>query len=117
MSKNTKHLPIYKASYSLVKIITSATRDFSRAFRPTLGAHMTKEAIDLILCVYRANAARNKAEHIRQAQEKIQVLEMLVQMAFDLHLINAEVYAQCIDITEDIGKQAGGWLKFAERVT
>lgn len=115
MAKNTKHLPIYKMSYELVKIITDSARHFSRDFRPTLGATMSKEALDLVLCVYRANAATDKVEHIELMLEKMQVLEMLIQMSFDLRLLSPTVYAACIDMTESIGKQAGGWKKFAER--
>ena len=115
MSKNTKHLPIYKAGYDLVKTITDAVRHFSRDFRPTLGATMSKEAVDLVLYIYRANAAQDKLEHIEKVLEKMQVTEMLVQMAFDLRLISPTVYSRCIDITESIGKQAGGWKNYASR--
>ena len=71
MSKNTKHLPIYKASYALVKLISSSTKDFSRAYRPTLGAQMNAEAMALVLSVFRANAALHKAEYIRDIQKGV----------------------------------------------
>ena len=115
MSKNTKHLPIYKASYELVKLLTDAARNFSRDFRPTLGLTINREAVDLVLYVYRANAAENKTELIKQVLEKIQVLEMLVQMSFDLKLISMKIYIACIEITDSISNQAGGWLKYANK--
>ena len=72
---------------------------------------MNSEAIALVLEVYRANAAEDKVYHISQIVEKMQVLEMLVQMSFDLRILSPDNYAQCIELFEGLGKQAGGWKK------
>ena len=111
MAKGTKHLPIYVASKNLMQEVTSAVKDFPRNFRPTLGAMIMGEALELLLYIYRANAAQDKTPHITQALEKAQVTETLMQLAFDLKLVSPEIYITCIDLTEYIGRQGGGWRK------
>ena len=116
MAKNTKHIPVYVASRELAKLIFEQVKEFPRDYRPTLGNIMAKEALELILHIYRANVAENKAPHLTIALEKLQVTEMLLQTAHDLKLISVSKYAESIDLTESIGKQAGGWRKSSAKV-
>lgn len=111
MTFRTKDIAIYKSGYKLVKLVTELTRHYPRDFRPTLGKMIQEEAVSLILYVYKANAARDKLDHIDSILEKLLVVEMLMQMSFDLHLINQQGYTDTIEITGNIGAQAGGWRK------
>lgn len=113
MTRRTKHLPIYKASYDLVKLITEATGNFKRDFRPTLGKRLQDETFELILHVCKANAASEKLAHIENVLEQISVLEMLTQLAFDLGLFSTKGFSDAVDLMESIGRQAGGWKKHA----
>ena len=112
---NTKHLPIYKSGYELVVLITDKVRHFSRDFRPTLGRRMQEEAMNVVMRVYRANVAEDKVAHITLILESAAMLEMQLQLAFDLRLISPSAYARAIEITGGIQKQAGGWRKYAHR--
>lgn len=111
---NTKHLPIYKSGYELVMLITEQVRHFSRDFRPTLGRRMQDEAMNMVMRVYRANVARDKVPHITLILESAAMLEMQLQLAFDLRLISPKGYARAIEITEGVQRQAGGWRKSSE---
>lgn len=104
----TKHLPIYKVGYDLLQMVTQLIKHFSRDYRPTLGNRLHAECVNLVVLVYRANAARDKAPHLDALLESLQVVEMLLQLASDLHLISRGQYARTMPLTDGIGKQAGG---------
>ncbi|MBZ5757936.1 four helix bundle protein [Pseudomonas sp. S5(2021)] len=112
MSKS-KNLPIYRASYELLSLVTELIRHFARDFRPSLGQRLHNEAVLLVLMIYRANAAEDKLPHIGKLLETLQVVEMLLQLSADLKLISLKQYARSAELTADIGRQAGGWQKFA----
>lgn len=109
----TKHLPIYKVGYDLLQMVTQLIKHFSRDYRPTLGQRLHAESVNLVVLVYRANAARDKVPHLESLLESLQVVEMLLQLASDLHLISRDQYARTIPLTDGIGKQAGGWAHYA----
>lgn len=111
MSKS-KHLPIYRVGYQLLSLVTDLVRNFSRDFRPTLGHRLQGESVALVLQVYRANAAEEKGSHIAHLLETLQVVEMLLQLCSDMRLISIKQYASTIVLTDDIGRQAGGWKKY-----
>lgn len=111
----SRDLPIYKAGYQLLKLTTSAVSQFTRELRPTLGQQLHSEAAGLVLSVYRANAAVDKRPHLASLLESLEVVDLMMQLAFDLKLINPGVFAEACEILADIGKQAGGWQKYELR--
>ena len=110
-----QHLPIYRVGYELLQLVTELVRHFARDFRPTLGRRLHAECVNLVLLVYRANAARDKRAHLSALLESLHVVEMLLQLSSDLHLISRAQYARTIPLTDEIGRQAGGWAKFANQ--
>ncbi len=70
---------------------------------------MQEESVNLVLNVYKANAAEDKTPYISKVLEGLEVVEMLQQLSFDLRLINKNSLSESIDITGSIGAQAGGW--------
>jgi hypothetical protein len=108
----TKHLPIYKTGYDLLQLVTQLIKNFSRDYRPTLGQRLHAECVNLVVLVYRANAAADKGPHIAAMLDSLQVVEMLLQLASDLHLISRNQYARTVPLTDGIGRQAGGWAKY-----
>lgn len=108
-------LPIYKTSYELMKLVVESVRHFPRDFRPTLGARLNDESVKLVVAIYKANAAIDKRACIAELLESLQVVELLLKLSFDLRLIATKQYSKSVEITGEVGKQAGGWKKFAER--
>lgn len=108
-------LPIYKISYQLMKLVVESVRHFPRDFRPTLGARLNDESVKLVLTIYRANASTVKSPIIAELLESLEVVEMLLKLSFDLRLISMNQYSKAVLVTGEVGKQAGGWKKFADR--
>lgn len=58
-----QHLPIYKQTYDLLLRTMTATKDFPREYKYTLGQKIKEELIELGVMIYRANSAQDKARH------------------------------------------------------
>ena len=77
----TTALPIYKTTYDLLTVVTPLTANMPRAHKATLGKRLAEESMDLVVLIYRANSARDKAPHLQQLLERMQVVELLLRLA------------------------------------
>ena len=59
-----QHLPIYKQTYDILLRAMTATKDFPREYKFTLGQKIKDELIDLVILIYRATSAIDKKQHI-----------------------------------------------------
>jgi hypothetical protein len=60
-----------------------ATKGFSREYKFTLGQKIKDELIELVVLIYRANSAKNKAQHIEQILERVQAIQLLMRLSHD----------------------------------
>lgn len=108
-------LPIYKVAYDLLDITTSLVKNMQRDFKRSIGDKITVECIEITVLIFRANVAHEKATHLLELLERLQVAELMLRLAKDKKLISTEGYAKAIELTTSIGKQANGWRKSAMR--
>ena len=59
-----QHLPIYKQTYDLLLRTMTATKDFPREYKYSLGQKIKDELMELVVLIYRANSAIDKRQHI-----------------------------------------------------
>lgn len=108
-------LPIYKVAYDLFGAVTDMVKNMQRDFKRTVGEKISAECIEIMVLVFRANVSSDKAPHLLELIERLQVAELLLRLAVDKHLISRTAYAMAIEQTTSIGKQANGWRKSATR--
>jgi hypothetical protein len=106
-----QHLPIYKLTYDLLVRTMSATKDFPREYKYTLGQKMKDEIIELVVLIYRANSALDKGQHIAQVVERVQVIQLMMRLAHDMKILTRRHYAALAEMTDSLARQAQGWLK------
>jgi hypothetical protein len=106
-----KHLPIYKTTYELLEAVTQKTRHFPRDFKYSLGDKLRNECVELVVFIYKANSTRDKVEFLTQILERVQVIELLLRLSKDLRLLTVQGFAEIVQITDSLGRQAQGWLK------
>ena len=106
-----KDTPIYRASIDLLNFALNTTKDFSRQMRPTLGKILIESTVDLVGKVCKANAAREKYQHLTDALELVESIAAMWQAAHEVRLINITAFAKAIELTECIARQAAGWRK------
>ena len=106
-----QHLPIYKLTYDLLVRVMTATKDFPREYKYTLGQKMKDEIIELVVLIYRANSAVDKAQHIAVIVERVQVIQLMMRLAHDMKILTRRNYAALAKMTDSLARQAQGWLK------
>jgi hypothetical protein len=108
-------LPIYKVAYGLFDLSTELARNMPRDFKNGLGGTLRDECLKITVLIFRANSAEDKAPHLQQLIERLQVAELILRLARDKHLVSTRQYAQAVELTQSIGKQASGWRRSALR--
>ena len=108
-------LPIYKQGYDLLSLASDVQQNMPRAFKASLGSKIHNECVEILVLIGRANAARGtgRAPHIIALVERVEVVTLLLRLSHDKRFISHKVWAGAVQLTDSIGKQAGGWLKSA----
>ncbi len=106
-----QHLPIYKQTYDILLRTMVATKDFPREYKYTLGQKMKDELIELVVMIYRANSAADKARHIQEILERVQAVQLLMRLSHDMKILSRRHYTALAQMTDSLGRQAQGWLK------
>ena len=88
-----------------------ATKDFPRDYKYTLGQKLKEEATELVVLIYRANSEFDRAAHIAKILERIQVIQLLIRLAHDMRILPRGHYVGLAEMTDNLGRQAQGWLK------
>jgi hypothetical protein len=109
------HLPIYKAAYDLLDVVTDLAKNMNRDFKRSIGEKISVECIEITILVFRANVAQEKGPHLLDLIERLQVIELMLRLAMDKRLISRGAYAKAIELSTSIGKQANGWRRAALR--
>jgi len=112
-----QHLPIYKQTYDILLRTMVATKNFPREYKFTLGQKLKDELMELIVMIYRANSATNKIQHIEWILERIQAIQLLMRVGHDAKILARSHYAALAEMTDNLGRQAQGWLKSSGRGT
>ncbi len=110
-----QHLPIYKQTYDVLLRTMMATKDFPREYKYTLGQKIKDELIELVVLIYRANSATDKAQHIESIVERVQAIQLMMRLAHDMKILTRRHYAALSEMTDSLAKQAQGWLKSSGR--
>lgn len=106
-----EHLPIYKQTYDILLRIMTATKEFPREYKYTLGQKLKDEVMELVVLIYRANSAGDKQAHVAQIVERVQVIQLMIRLAHDIRILPRRHYAALAEMTDSLARQAGGWLK------
>lgn len=106
-------LPIYKVAYDLLDVAVDLTRNMPRDLKASIGTKVREECIEILVLIFRANVARDKASHLGELLERLQVAELLLRLSHEKRLISPSQYARAIALTAQVGKQANGWRKHA----
>ena len=106
-------LNIHKVAYDLFDAIMDLAKNMPRDFKASIGGKLRDECIEILVLIFRANVASEKAPHLISLIERLQVCELLLRLSRDKRLISTGQYARAIELTGSIGKQANGWRRSA----
>jgi hypothetical protein len=109
-------LQVYKIATDLLSLATDITRNMPRDIKVSLGNKIQAECIDMLVLIARANASANKVPHITALLEHQHVAQLLLRLSFDKKFISQKHWSAALELSNRVGRQAGGWLK-ASRMT
>ncbi|WP_174936777.1 four helix bundle protein [Burkholderia lata] len=104
-------LPIYKVAYDLFRLIMEMVRNIPRDLKQLVGSRLASEAMEIVTLIFRANEATDKVPHLNELIERLGVINLQLRLSRDMRLISTKQYAAAIALTDQVGKQAGGWRK------
>lgn len=110
------NLEVFKASYDLLLYVFQFTPNIKRDYRYTLAEKIKDNIIELCLCIYRANAAKDRVPDIRDARERLVTIKLMCRMLTDLKQISVKQFAVVCTHTETISKQLVAWQKYSEKM-
>lgn len=99
------NLPIYKATYDLLREVVKTSRNMPRDVKQAVGNVLRDECIGVSLMIYRANVSESKGAHIVELLERVQVIELFLRIALDERFISRGQYARMVELTQSIGRQ------------
>ena len=108
-------LPIYKVAYDLFDVCTDLAKNMARDFKAGIGGKLRDECIEIVTLIFRANVAQDKTPHLDTLIERVQVIELMLRLSCDKHLISRGQYAKAVELTRSVARQAGGWRRSALR--
>jgi hypothetical protein len=99
-------LPIYIATYKLIRLIFERTSNFGRAYKYTLGQDMKRDGINLVRSIYSANRSKEKRQYLEAFLDNFEILKLEVRLCQYLKLISTKQLAEISKMLAIIGKQA-----------
>jgi len=111
-----EHIAIFQSAYMLTLEIYKTTKNFSKEYKYTIGERLRNLAHDLLELVIKTNKmpGKEKLDGIKQIDYKKEELRIHLRLAYDLKLIGHGHLGVFNTKIEEIGKQAGGWLRWTD---
>ena len=110
-------LPIYRKGVELLSLAVKVQQQLPRSVKRILGEKITPHCVDMLALMALANASQRdqRAAYIEDLLTRQRAITVLLRVSHDSRYIAPKVWAESIELLGSIGKQAGGWLKSANR--
>jgi hypothetical protein len=110
-------LPIYRTGVRLLGLAVKVQVQMPRTVKRALGEKITQHCVEMLDLMALANATQRdvRANHIEQLLTRQRALTVLLRVSFDSRYLSPKLWADSMELLGSIGKQAGGWLKTANR--
>lgn len=106
-------LKIYKPAREFTTLVSRLVAHMPRNHRSIDGALLVGHSRAILKHIRHANQADNKVPFIDAILDDVTDAEVDLGVCVDLRLISKPAYADAIDLTEIIGKQAMGWRNYS----
>lgn len=112
-----EHIKIFQCAYMLTIEVYKTTGNFSREFKYSLGEKLKNATHEILDAIIKTNAApdERKQEYLSEIDFKKENLRLYLRIASDLKLVSPGRLGVLNEKIEDLGRQLGGWQKWAAR--
>lgn len=110
-------LPIYRTGVRLLALAVKVQEQMPRSMKRILGDKITQHCVDILNLMALANASKHEARagYIEELLTQQRAVTVLLRVSHDSRYLSPKLWAESIELLGSIGKQAGGWLKSANR--
>jgi hypothetical protein len=116
-----KDLKIFSDSYKLIIEILNETSHFPKYLRPTLARRIEELSLDLVQSIRRATflgaRSQQRRDLLLKISDDLDDLRVLLDISRDLKVLSLQKSEKIAEITQEIGKEIGGLIKYSERKT
>ena len=110
-------LPIYRVGTELLELGYLIQRDMLRGFKRSLGEKIVQSCTDMLEVMALANANRvERAANLQKLLALTRSTTVNLRVALNLKAVSPKLWSAATLLLQQIGAQAGGWLKSANRV-
>ena len=102
---------IVKKAYEFSKWLLQHTGKFPKSYRFSVAVRMENTVMEFTELVAVANMRSNRVSLLRQADEDLTRLRLLVRLSYDMQFLNLKSYEYGSSQIAELGKMLGGWLK------
>ena len=97
----------------MLQLLAKLTQQYPRGYRQGLAREVFAEAQAVVVWIFRANCSDDKAPALEEVRAHLETLRLLLRLSKDLHLISPGHFGATVELTDTVGKQASGWLKYS----
>ena len=103
-------LDIFKTAYDLTLNVFRFSEKMPRTYRYTIGERMSKDSLELLLDIYKANSFKEqRVAHLQDAQTYTEEVRLLLRISKDLQLLATSRFTAYSEMIESISKQLYRW--------
>ncbi len=105
-------LTIFKTAEQLFDLASdNLVVNMPRKYKSSLGREIISQCVGVSVAIAKANGSRNKVPHLETVIDHTEGLNFLLRQCVGRRAITRAHYANAIQLTTSIGKQANGWKK------
>jgi len=116
MAKQQQELPLIQKTYDLLLWLTNHVVKFPRSHKFSLGDRLERHLYGVLEGLLRAKYTRDRVELLQAVNLDLEILRFQLRLARDLKCLPLDSYGFAIQLTNEIGKMVGGWLKSSQGV-
>ena len=102
---------IVKKSYDFSKWLLRHTGKFPKSYRFSVAVRIENTILSFTELVAVANMRTSRVQLLRQADEELTRLRLLVRLSFDMQFLNLKSYEYASRQIAELGRMLGGWIK------
>lgn len=110
-------LPIYRTGVKLLTLAVKVHEQMPRNMKRILGEKIMQHCVDMLDLMALSNASQRdaRAGFIEELLTRQRAVTVLLRVSHDSRYLSPKLWAESIELLGSIGKQAGGWLKNANK--
>ena len=107
----SEEMLIVKKAYDFSKWLLQHTGKFPKSYRFSVAVRIENTMLDFTELVAVANMRLNRVSLLRQADEDLARLRLLVRLSYEMQFLNLKSYEYGSSRIAELGKMLGGWIK------